>query len=294
MKKRSELIILTLAGLGIFQTACQAEILPAHGLGQIGYRAEILCDSLTVRKEASADSEAVKTLHYGDFLLVDMNQSNGWVICYFGDDVDGGPEGWVNTEYIIIDPSWYRTDDTTPVYAWNDTSALKVALLDKGTTLPILKDEGDWLIVSLRGAAGWIHKNDAERAGAASNSEESTSGTASDGQSQSTSEQAGWFTVYAEDGSTADIRPTEGAMYEDAKGRTYSNIRGDMYYCIETDITYSSDPNVWIYGEPTPDDELTGEDYGENQDYGDEWTGEDFGENQGDVPELTVDDDDEN
>ena len=46
----------------------------------------------------------------------------------------------------------------TPVYAWNDTAALKVGLLDPGTTLPILKDTGDWLIVSLRGATGWIRK----------------------------------------------------------------------------------------------------------------------------------------
>ena len=44
------------------------------------------------------------------------------------------------------------------MYAWNDTAALKVALLDKDTTLPILKDCGDWLVVSLRGASGWIHK----------------------------------------------------------------------------------------------------------------------------------------
>ena len=37
--------------------------------------------------------------------------------------------------------------------------APKVALLSKGTMLPILKDEGEWLIVSLRGATGWIYKS---------------------------------------------------------------------------------------------------------------------------------------
>ena len=36
--------------------------------------------------------------------------------------------------------------------------APKVALLDKDTLLPILKDDGEWLVVSLRGATGWIHK----------------------------------------------------------------------------------------------------------------------------------------
>ena len=78
--------------------------------------------------------------------------------CFLSDSVDAGPSGWVNSDYIIIDPSWYRTDETTPVYAWNDTAALKVALLDKGTRLPILKEEDAWYVVSLRGAAGWIHK----------------------------------------------------------------------------------------------------------------------------------------
>ena len=54
--------------------------------------------------------------------------------------------------------SWYVTVKNTAVYAWNDTSAPKVALLDKGTRLPILKEESDWFVVSLRGATGWIHK----------------------------------------------------------------------------------------------------------------------------------------
>ena len=96
-------------------------------------------------------------------VLVDARTSDSYAGWALGDDVNGGPEGWINTDYIIIDPAWYRTDDTTPVYAWNDTKAPKVALLDKDTTLPIIKDEGDWFIVSLRGAAGWVLKNDADR-----------------------------------------------------------------------------------------------------------------------------------
>ena len=159
MKKSVSMFILILAGLGFFGNICRAEVIPAHGPGQIGYRAEILCDSLTIRKEPDTNSEAVKELHYGDFLLVENNHPDGWVICYLGDDVDGGPEGYINSEFIIIDPSWYRTEDTTAVYAWNDTNAPKVALLDKDTTLPILKEEGEWLIVSLRGATGWIQNN---------------------------------------------------------------------------------------------------------------------------------------
>ena len=140
----------------------QAEILPAHGEGQIGYEAVVLCESLTVRQERSASAKAVKTLYYSDTFAV-QDAWDGWASCFTSDDVDAGQTGWVNSDYIIINPTWYKTDEATQVYAWNDTMAPKVALLSKGTTLPILKDEGEWLIVSLRGATGWIHKNAADR-----------------------------------------------------------------------------------------------------------------------------------
>ena len=151
-------VILSCAGIA----RIRAEILPAQGEGQIGYQAVVLCESLTVRQERSAGSKAVETLHYGDTFAVQDNW-DGWASCFTSDDVDAGQTGWVNSDYIIVNPTWYRTDDTTPVYAWNDTMAPKVALLSKGTMLPILKDEGEWLIVSLRGATGWIYKSASDR-----------------------------------------------------------------------------------------------------------------------------------
>jgi len=107
-------------------------------------------------QEASASAKSVQTLSYGDLPIV-MEQKDGWAYCATGDSEDSA-KGWLNADYIAIDPSWYRTEKKTAVYAWNDTSAAKVALLDAGVTLPILKEEGDWLVVSLRGASGWIRK----------------------------------------------------------------------------------------------------------------------------------------
>ena len=142
--------------------SAQADILPAHGEGQIGYQAVVLCESLTVRQERSSSSKAVKTLHYGDIFAV-QDAWDGWASCFTSDAIDAGQTGWVNSDYIIINPTWYWTNETTPVYAWNDTMSPKVALLSEGTSLPILKDEGDWLVVSLRGATGWIYKNAEDR-----------------------------------------------------------------------------------------------------------------------------------
>ncbi len=163
MRKRIWLAILLSMVLPFADIASvRAEILPAHGEGQIGYQAVVLCESLTVRQERSTRSKAVETLHYGDTFAV-QDSWDGWASCFTSDDVDAGQTGWVNSDYIIVNPTWYRTDDATPVYAWNDTMAPKVALLSKGTVLPILKDEGEWLIVSLRGASGWIYKSASDR-----------------------------------------------------------------------------------------------------------------------------------
>ena len=135
----------------------QAEIIPAYGEGQTGLEAVVLCEELTVREMPGASSGAVQKLKYGTRFIV-QPQTGGWARCFLSDALDAGPAGWVNEDYLAIDPAWYRTETSTPVYAWNETTAPKVALLGRNTTLPILKEEGDWLIVSLRGAAGWIHK----------------------------------------------------------------------------------------------------------------------------------------
>ena len=163
MKKHILLTILTalILALGSAGTV-RAEIIPPFGEGQTGLQAVVLCDSLTVRSEPSASSGAVKILKYRDLVIV-TKQSAGWAYCVLGDSEDAAA-GWVKADYIAVDPAWYRTETDTPVYAWNDTTAPKVALLgantvflDPDTFLPILKDEGEWILVSLRGAAGWIN-----------------------------------------------------------------------------------------------------------------------------------------
>ena len=124
----------------------------------------MLCETLALREKPSASSKALATLNYGDLPIVigaDLpegpEEENGFVYCTLGDSEDS-PCGWINADYIVINPGWYVTEGKTRVYAWNDETALKVALLDKDVKLPILKEDDDWYVVSLRGAAGWIKK----------------------------------------------------------------------------------------------------------------------------------------
>ena len=166
MKRNGWLMILTAL---ILTFACfevvYAEIIPPDEPGQqIGYSAVVLCEKLTLREQPSSSSKTVQILNYGDRPIVvgadapaGAEKKNGFVYCTLGDAEDS-PCGWINADYIVINPAWYVTEKETAVYAWNDTAALKVALLDKGTRLPIIKEEGGWYIVSLRGAVGWIRK----------------------------------------------------------------------------------------------------------------------------------------
>lgn len=157
MKKHVWLVILTvmIMIIGSMMTV-QAEIIPPYGEGQIGLSAVVLCENLTLRQAPGANAGVLDTLHDGARIIV-SEQKDGWAHIFTGDSEDSA-EGWVKADYLAIDPAWFKADSATPVYAWNDTSALKVGLLDKDTVLPILKDDGEWLVVGLRGASGWIHK----------------------------------------------------------------------------------------------------------------------------------------
>ena len=156
MKKHIRLFVITVLALvlGIAGLA-RAEIIPPRGEGQIGLSATILCENLSVRQDPSTNSKVLVKLHYGNLIIV-MQQENGWARISTSDSENDAVIGWVNADYIMVDPAMYCTDKATPVYAWDDLYAPKVALLDSGTTLTILKQEGDWICVSLRGAAGWI------------------------------------------------------------------------------------------------------------------------------------------
>ena len=118
--------------------AVQAEIIPPYEPGQqIGYPAVVLCESLTLREKPGSSSRAIQTLKYGDLPIVvgaDLpagpKTENGFVYCTLGDAEDS-PCGWVNADYIVINPAWYVTEKETAVYAWNDTAALKPPALNE-------------------------------------------------------------------------------------------------------------------------------------------------------------------
>ena len=148
----------------LLAASASATVLPPEGLsagylsftGIEAYRAVVLCESLSVCDER--DGSVIDKLYFGDMFMTSESW-DGWANCTYA---DGSKSGWVRSDYIVIDPAYYLTDAQTAVYAYGDTMAPRVALLDGGTKLPIIAEMEDWYVVSLRGASGWIRKTPAD------------------------------------------------------------------------------------------------------------------------------------
>ena len=245
--KKTVLLLLTLIMLG--GVVCHASVIPPEGPGQIGFSSVVLCNSLSLHSGPDYNSTTSQTLKYGDRIIV-MSQSNGWAEVVLGDSEDS-PSGWVDASYIAVDPAWYRTAGDTPVYAWDDTSAPRVALLDEGETLPILRDDGDWIIVSLRGATGWIHNPD--RSGNAGNT-----GASQNNSSENSSFVGGVITVYDEFGEDYTLYEGMDGYWRDRSGTAYDRLsdtdfqahegtkRLSVYYPAQED---EDDGSVTVYDE---------------------------------------------
>ena len=129
----------------------------------------VLCESLSIYDErGDQGGKKVSARYYskdGDPMPV-IESWDGWAKIYYA---DGTKTGWVRSDYLLMDPAWYRCDDATQVYAYPDAMSPRVALLGTGDELPIITEYDDdtingWVCVSLRGAAGWIRKTPADTA----------------------------------------------------------------------------------------------------------------------------------
>jgi uncharacterized protein YgiM (DUF1202 family) len=230
MKKKLPVILIMSATMILGGAVCHASILPAQGPGQIGLSSVVLCDSLSLHTDPGFDSSAIQTLHYGDRIIV-MDTKDGWAHVALGDAEDSGT-GWVKEDFIVIDPAWYRTEGDTVVYAWNDTGAQKVALLDAGTSLPILRDDGDWIIVSLRGATGWINNPVRTSAASANPGTENRGGNES-GTDNGSAQAGGVITVYDEFGDAYTLYEGTDGYWRDRSGTEYVQVSDTQFQVKE-------------------------------------------------------------
>jgi SH3-like domain-containing protein len=165
-------LLITLLILTLCAPCASATILPPTGVDEsfkawTGIEctpAIVLCESLSIYDErGDQGGKKVSARYYssdGNPMPV-IESWDGWAKIYY---LDGNETGWVRSDYLLMDPAWYLCDEDMQVYAYPDTMSPRVALLDKGTKLPIITQWDDgrsvngWVCVSLRGAAGWIRK----------------------------------------------------------------------------------------------------------------------------------------
>lgn len=118
-------------------------------------RAYVLCENLTVRDAPQWASGSVVRLRYGDSFLTWESQ-NGWLNAYYS---DGAEIGWVREEYVLIDPCFIVTNESTPAYAFDGYDSPRVGLLATGTRLPVVSTSENGYWVSLRGASAFIRSD---------------------------------------------------------------------------------------------------------------------------------------
>ena len=154
------LLVLALATTG----TALSEITYPMGEGQTGFDAVIISKNISVRAVQNANANAIKRMNFGEHLTV-RPLGNGWCEVYLSETE--GISGYVLDYYILIDPAYITLEESTPVYAWQAKNAKRVGLLVAGETYPIIKTDGNWFLISLRGAAGWIARPNGDSTGTA-------------------------------------------------------------------------------------------------------------------------------
>ena len=116
----------------------------------------VLCQSLTMRESASASAKAVHTLVYGD--TVDILAQDGVFTQVAAGDGAQRVRGWVRGEYLLVDPVMYVSAGETAVYAYPGEDAPRVGLLSGGETHPVIARLSGYIVISLRGASGFVRE----------------------------------------------------------------------------------------------------------------------------------------
>ena len=150
MSKHNNLIFTTLVTLRVNPANhSQAEANPPS-TGDSGY---ILCETLSARSSPDASSNLMFSLTYGNWVQIMQKQGAWYQIIW------NGKRGWVRNEYVLINPEIFYPYAETAVYALPDKNAKRVGLLSASDIgYPIISQYGDFWVISLRGACGFVEK----------------------------------------------------------------------------------------------------------------------------------------
>ncbi len=115
----------------------------------------VLCESLSLREQPEGSSPLLNTLTYGTSCTI-LEESGSWYNVVYRSQEGIRYSGWVRKEYVLMNPTYFTPNEETPVYAMPCSGSKRVGLIDSGTSYPVIGLFDDFLVISLRGASGFV------------------------------------------------------------------------------------------------------------------------------------------
>ena len=100
--------------------------------------------------------ESVSTLTPRGTIATILEESGSWYHVVYRDGDGMRRSGFVRKEYVLMNPTYFTPEGETPVYAMPSGDAKRVGLIDGGTSYPVIGLYDGFLVISLRGASGFV------------------------------------------------------------------------------------------------------------------------------------------
>ena len=124
------------------------------------YPGIVISQNVSLRTDKSTGATRLASIPNGTVLDL-LDEQNGWYyVNYWDTKTMTATQGWVLVDYIVRDPSFITTTKSTYVYSTPTRDSKKVGQLVSGTQLVVIGEYGDFWVVNLRSASGFIYKGD--------------------------------------------------------------------------------------------------------------------------------------
>lgn len=126
------------------------------------YLGVVISQNVSLRESPSTGARRIASIPNGEMLSL-LDEQNGWYTVSWWDSKSNTPQqGYVLVDYVVRDPQYITTTGSTYVYSTPSRSSKKVGQVVSGTQLVVIGEWGDFWVVNLRSASGFIYKRDVE------------------------------------------------------------------------------------------------------------------------------------
>lgn len=124
------------------------------------YPGIVISQNVSLRESPSTGARRIASIPNGSVFDL-LDEQNGWYfVRYWDSKTQTALEGYVVVDYVVRDPLFVTTTKSTYVYSTPDRGSKKVGQLISGTQLVVIGEWGDFWVVNLRSASGFIYKRD--------------------------------------------------------------------------------------------------------------------------------------